>query len=65
MSPESLDLAFSALILTLGIEAQVVLDVVCKLSPKKAQQIKRWAAKALLEAALRKGGYRVKRISKK
>ncbi|MGZ5989518.1 MAG: hypothetical protein ACXWLZ_10795, partial [Rhizomicrobium sp.] len=52
LAPDVLQSLFSALSLTLGIEAQVVLEDVCRLSPNKAREVKRWAAQALLKAAV-------------
>jgi AcrR family transcriptional regulator len=52
LAPDTLQNLFSALSLTLGIEAQVVLEDVCRMSPSKAREVKRWAARALLQAAL-------------
>lgn len=42
-----------ALSLTVGIEAQVVLEDICHLTATDARMVKRWAATSLLEAALR------------
>lgn len=41
-----------ALSLTVGIESQIVLQDICMLPPNKAREVKRWAAQALLKAAL-------------
>lgn len=42
-----------ALSLTVGIEAKIVLEDICLLPARDACSVKRWAASALLEAALR------------
>lgn len=41
-----------ALTLTVGIEAQIVLREICLLNEVEAREVKRWAAKVLLNAAL-------------
>ncbi len=46
----------SALTLTLGMEAQIVLEDVCGLGRNKALDVKRWAAQALLRAAFEEAG---------
>lgn len=53
-----------ALSLTVGIEAQIVLEDICLLPPREACSVKRWAAAALLDAALR-GRKKLKRNEKK
>jgi AcrR family transcriptional regulator len=52
LPPDVIQSLFSALSLTLGIEAQVVLEDVCRLAPNKAREVKRWAAQVLLKAAV-------------
>lgn len=42
-----------ALSLTVGIEAQIVLEDICLLTPREARAVKQWAASSLLDAALR------------
>ena len=53
--PDMLETVFGALSLTLGIEAQIVLEDVCRLTRPRAREVKRWAAKAILTAALAEG----------
>ncbi len=52
MSPSTFEKLVCALSLTIGIEALVVLRDVCVLPADKAKDVKRWAAKSLLQAAL-------------
>ncbi len=52
MSPGTFEKLVCALSLTIGIEALVVLRDVCRLPADKAREVKRWAAKSLLLAAL-------------
>jgi AcrR family transcriptional regulator len=52
MSPSTFEKLVCALSLTIGIEALVVLRDVCLLPAGKAKDVKRWAAKSLLQAAL-------------
>lgn len=52
MSPSTFERLVCALSLTVGIEALVVLRDVCRLPADKAREVKRWAAKSLLQAAL-------------
>ena len=55
ITPDMLETVFGALSLTLGIEAQIVLEDVCRLQRSRAREVKRWAAKAILMAALAEG----------
>lgn len=51
----------AALSLCVGIEAQVVLRDICMLKPAAAREVKRWAARALLRAALDEAAQPAKR----
>lgn len=49
---EALERVSAALCLTIGIEAAVVMRDVCLMPPNRSREIKRWAARAILQAAL-------------
>lgn len=49
---EAIEKLVCALTLTVGIEAQIVLREICLLNEVEAREVKRWAAKVLLNAAL-------------
>ncbi len=55
----------SALTLTLGVEALVILHDIRGLDSKQSIEICQWAAGALLEAALREGGGKARRAGRK
>jgi AcrR family transcriptional regulator len=52
LPPEQFEKAACAISLTVGIEAQLVLQDICRLSATRARKIKLWVARKLLEAAL-------------
>jgi AcrR family transcriptional regulator len=52
LGTERFERLIGAVSLTLGIEALIVLNDVCLLPPDRGQEIKRWAARVLLESAL-------------
>jgi AcrR family transcriptional regulator len=52
MSAEQFEKTACALSLTVGIEAQLVLEDICRLNSSRARQVKLWAAQKLLEAAI-------------
>jgi AcrR family transcriptional regulator len=53
MSPKQMQRLVHALSLVMGIEAMVVMRDICELEPKQAEPVLRWAAKTLLQGALR------------
>jgi AcrR family transcriptional regulator len=55
MDEESFERLVAAMCLCVGIESLVVLRDVCGLEAKKAEQVARWAAFALLRASLNEG----------
>ena len=52
LPPEQFEKAACAISLTVGIEAQLVLQDICRLSATRARKLKLWVARKLLEAAL-------------
>jgi hypothetical protein len=52
LTPERFERLVSALALVIGWEAQIVLHDVRGLEPAEEEQVLRWAARALVEAAL-------------
>jgi AcrR family transcriptional regulator len=52
MDPCALERLVAALSLCIGIEAQISLRDICGLSPEEARDVKRWAARAMIQAAL-------------
>jgi hypothetical protein len=51
----ALEVLSSALALFIGIEAMVVFKDVLRMDDKKAEQVRRWAMRALIEAAMKPG----------
>ena len=52
LGAERFERLVSALCMMVGIEALVVMQDICLLDPARAKEVKRWAAKVLLQAAL-------------
>jgi AcrR family transcriptional regulator len=52
LPPQRMRRLISALALCVGVEAALVTEVDCNLTPSEAEDVKRWAAAALLAAAL-------------
>lgn len=53
LGPEGMQQLVAALALCVGIESQVVTRDICNLDPTEAEQLKHWAAQALLNQAIR------------
>ena len=58
LDPTTFRRLLSALSLCVGIESIIVTRDVCALEPAEAEEVKRWAAQALLQAAIEQAGRR-------